>query len=350
MDYLRWFWRTKNFFTVSKRRSLVYTSKSKLLVLSVIIWALFLTFLSFWLFVQALHTSNFWLVSGFVTTIVVAPYVLAIGMVIPLWLGEKLVQKPKERLLVAEAVKKLADHEGVRVAVAGSFGKTSFKEMLATILSESKVVASTPGNMNTLLGTSIFVQQLSGKEEIIIFELGESHVGDVAELSTIVRPDIGIITGINEAHLTTFGSLDRTIATVFELKAFVKKQSLYKNGESDLVMTKVKADDPLVYSSEGVNGWEVTDIQIGIEGTSFVAMKRNKTVWAKSRLLGRHQIGPLVACIDIAEKLGLSVGQISEGITNTKPFEHRMQPRRIAGAWVIDDTYNGNVQGVEVGL
>src|ERR1019366_5388865 len=107
---------------------------------------------------------------------------------------------------------------------------TTFKEALATILSAGQTVAATPGNMNTPLGISRFVAKLTGKEDILIFELGEYYPGDIKQLCELTKPNLGIITGINEAHLDKFKTLARTTATIFELADYLRAEPLYKNG------------------------------------------------------------------------------------------------------------------------
>jgi UDP-N-acetylmuramoyl-tripeptide--D-alanyl-D-alanine ligase len=204
--------------------------------------------------------------------------------------------------------------------------------------------------MNTPLGISRFIARLKGDEEVLIFELGEYYPGDIARLCELVRPQLGVITGINEAHLSKFKSLDRTTATIFELADYLTAGPVYKNGDSPLVKARAGAADPLLYTGVGVHGWRVEKVEIAIDGISFVAKHGQKVVHAHSGLLGAQNIGPLVACIDIADGLGLSPAQIERGIAATKPFEHRMQPRPLVGAWVIDDTYNGNSDGVKAGL
>jgi len=238
----------------------------------------------------------------------------------------------------------------LKIAIAGSYGKTSAKEILATVLAEGKNVAFTPGNMNTMIGISRFAQTLKGDEEVIIFELGEGKVGDVKELCELIKPDIGIITGINEAHLSSFGSIDQTVATIFELRDSLGDKPLYKNIENGLVRAEVKSDDKLNYNRAGVHNWKVSYIKTDINGTDFKIKKGDKEISAHTSLLGEHNIGIITVAVDIAESLGLRPSQIEAGIKRTKPFEHRLEPKHLNGAWIIDDTYNGNSDGIEVGL
>jgi UDP-N-acetylmuramoyl-tripeptide--D-alanyl-D-alanine ligase len=261
-----------------------------------------------------------------------------------------MIQNPKKRRMVESAKNILANHKALKIAIAGSYGKTTAKEILRTVIGESKKVVFTPGNMNTPIGISRFVQKLNGDEEVIVFELGEEKVGDVLELCELVQPDIGIITGINEAHLSTFGTIENTISTIFELKDYLGNKTLYKNQESPLVLSKISQNDKLAFSRKGVNGWHVSNIDTDIHGMTFIAKKGDKNISAYTGLIGEYNIGIIMVAVDIADMLGLSTDQIISGIEKTKPFEHRMQPKLIHGAWVIDDTYNGNSEGVRAGL
>lgn len=343
--YLTWVFRTIDFSTVMKRRTLVKTPKAQLLL----VWSMVayggLIALAVWYAVK----GGMAIAVG-LAVVAVLPYGVALLLIVPLALGYVFIQRPKEKRILQDALRRLQHHRGLRVAIAGSYGKTTFKETLATILSEKLHVAASPGNMNTPLGISRFIQKLDGSEDVLIFELGEEHPGDVMRLCELTHPKMGVITGISEAHLSSFGSIDAIVKTIFELDEYLKGRDVYKNGDSGHVVSHTSPKDRHVYSEQGVNGWKVRDSTVGLEGTSFTATKKGKTIWAHSRLLGRHQVGPLVACIDIADKLGMSPSEIAEGITHTQPFEHRMQPFNLNGATIIDDTYNGNLKGVEAGL
>ena len=234
-------------------------------------------------------------------------------------------------------------------AIAGSFGKTTMKEMLLTTLSEGKKVAATPGNMNTPLGISRFVERLTGDEEILIFELGEYYPGDIKELCELVQPTMGVITGINEAHLERFKTIDRTTSTIFELADYLKNKNLWANGESPLVAKHMRAGMKS-YTRKGVGKLKVQHAKTGLEGTDFQVVGGGTKLRIHSRLLGLHTIGPLAAVADMAAELGFTPKQIEAGLSATKPFEHRMQPQQAGDIWTIDDSYNGNPDGARVAI
>jgi UDP-N-acetylmuramoyl-tripeptide--D-alanyl-D-alanine ligase len=352
-EYLAWFHRATDLRQVQHRRHLDPTPKAKLLLVAA--WILLAVLLGVigaiaWYGLVATHNP------GSLTWIVIAalllldlPGLLAFALALPLWLGRVLLQRPRERAIVASARTKVTDHSGFRIAIAGSYGKTTFKEALSAVLSAGKSVAATPGNMNTPIGISHFIERLSGAEEVLIFELGEYYPGDIKQLCELTKPQLGVITGINEAHLDKFKTLDATTATIFELADFLGSKPTYKNGDNELVREQVPRD-PLLYTQKGVGKWRVSDVKVSLTGTEFTARKGTDTIHAHTKLLGAQQIGPLAACIDIADRLGLTPEKITAGLAATQPVEHRMQPRLLAGATIVDDTYNGNTDGVRAGL
>lgn len=346
VEYVGWLRRVDDVRQVMKRRTLEPTQKIKLLRLALLAIFGVNLFLAIYSFTQG--DSGIFI--G-IALLLVTPWVAAYGIVIPLWVGKVMIQKPKERQLIQRAHKILANHPADKIAIAGSYGKTTAKEILSAVLSEGKKVAATPGNMNTPVGISRFVEQLNGNEEILIFELGESRVGDVKELCELIRPDIGIITGISEAHLSTFGTLKRTISTIFELQDFLEKKPLYVNEESPLVKGHLSQSDRTIrFGHHGVANWSVSAVEMNIEGTSFCIQKSNEVIWAHTRILGKQSLGIMSVAVAVADFYGFEGSRIAAGLKKVKPFEHRMQPRRLHGAWVIDDTYNGNSEGVKAGL
>jgi len=347
--YVSWFNRTSDFRTVIKRRQLDMTKKVRLLLLALRIADLIVllaVFTGIYFFVTT--GEIFWL-SGALLLFILKPTILAYGLLVPLVVGVIVIQKPRERMIIQNAKKILAKHPATRIGIVGSYGKTTAKEILLAVLSEGKNVAATPGNMNTAIGISRFATRLKGDEEILIFELGEEKVGDVRMLSELSHPEYAVMTGINEAHLQSFKTLDRTVGTIFEITEFVTQDKLYMNDESELVHTKVAPGD-LAFSEKGVAGWAVSEAVTTVEGTSFTLSKEAVTIHAQTALVGLHTVGVTVAGIALAYDLGIAPAQIEEGLQKVKPFEHRMQPRLLHGAWVIDDTYNGNSDGVRVGL
>ncbi|MCX6784377.1 MAG: UDP-N-acetylmuramoyl-tripeptide--D-alanyl-D-alanine ligase [Candidatus Komeilibacteria bacterium] len=342
-DYLAWYHQTKDFSRVEKRKKLVMTSKAKLLWLAT--WTMGLVWLGLGAIVL-LFNPDFGRVIILLVWVSAAPYFLAYALIIALGLV-KLVQWPIENRIIRYSKIKLARHPGLKIAIAGSFGKTSFREILKTVLAEGRKVAAAPHSYNTPLGISQFIKSLCGDEEILIFELGEYYPGDIKKLCDLVAPQWGIITGVNEAHLEKFKTLEQTTKTIFELADYLGNQPLYLNGENQLAQAAAP-NQALVYSRTGVGEWQVINAQTDLAGTKFALTKAGVEIKVSSSLLGWHQIGPLAAAADIAFKLGLNAGQIERGLSKTQPFDHRLEPKiDPQGVIILDDSYNGNPDGVK---
>lgn len=347
-DYLSWYHRTRNFNYVEKRKSLVLTIKAR--ISWVIAWIILVL-------LYALTILTLWLPIGmtryiiFLCGILITPYILAYALVLPVSFLKILVQKPYESFLIRRARKKLKAHTGIKIVIAGSYGKTSMREILKTVLAGSgkneATVAAPPHSYNTPISIARFIQDLTGKEEVLIFELGEYYPGDIRKLCELVEPTIGFITGINEAHLEKFRTLDQTVNTIFELADWIGLKTLYVNSENDLAQSNARPED-ILYTREGTGSLKISGAHTDLDGLTFGLLIDNKQTEFKSKLLGLHNIGPLVAAIDMSLSLGRSVNDIQQGIANTKPFDHRLEPKTDSqGVTILDDSYNGNPDGVK---
>lgn len=362
-DFLDWFWRTRDFLHVEVRKTLVKTPKavaflffgySTLAVLYVFVLWLLSTATTVWGYLV-----SFFAIVGvpFVLTYILAVFTVAV----------RFMQWPVERSIVASAQKKLKEHKGLKIAIAGSYGKTSMREILKTVLGQGKKVSAPGGSYNTPQGIAKFVKGLQGDEEVLIFELGEYYPGDIRKLCDFVEPDMGVITGVNEAHLEKFKNIFKTQKTIFELadylasvipaacpsvafseggKAGIQEGLLYVNGENILAKKSAPVNS-IFYTRSGAGKWKVENATTNLQGTTFTLINGEQRISAHSHLLGLHQVGPLVAVADIASTLGLTSTQIEQGILETKPFAHRLEPQTDAhGVTTLDDSYNGNPDGV----
>ncbi|MCL2280391.1 UDP-N-acetylmuramoyl-tripeptide--D-alanyl-D-alanine ligase [Candidatus Saccharibacteria bacterium] len=341
-EYFRWLRRVKDFRIVTKRQQLVPTRKVKLLFLALAFFVILYIGAVFWL-VLTINTIWIYLV-GFVL-VMLLPIVAQYEIVLPLVFGKYLIQKPMEKKILDQMEKKLREHPATKIAIVGSYGKTTAKEILSTVLGAGKKTAATPGNINQPLGIAKFVDRLDGDEDILIIEMGEYRPGDIAKMCQLVGPDIGFITGVSEAHLVNFGTLENIVATLFELREYLDKKPLYLNGDNEILRKKDDASS-ILYSCEGLEKHPVKNIEIEPLQTKFTFDGQKIT----SGLIGRHNIGIVAAAISLAKKFGIAEREIAVGLKNLKPFDHRMSPWILNGAVIIDDTYNGNLRGVMAGV
>jgi len=347
--YLKWFWRTKNFRKVINRGQFEPTRRARLLLLGLRVGIILQIIIAALLIVLSFSRHSAAYLELGLAVLIAYPLVWAYLVIVPLVLGRVLIVGPKEKRLIARSSKVFADSKATKIAVAGSYGKTTMKELLATVLGEGKITAVTPANKNVASSHAIFASKLKGDEQVLVIEFGEGRPGDVESFSFTTHPDMAVITGLAPAHLDHYPSLEAAGQDIFSLAQYLDDKNVYVNGESESAKAFIKPEF-YMYDESGVDGWKVSDVKVGIEGTSFNLSKKSVHLKLRTKLIGRHQIGPLSVVVAIAHKLGLTDKQIEDGVSKTEPFEHRMMPRQVAGAWIIDDTYNGNIDGIKVGL
>lgn len=352
VPYLRWLWRITDFSAVMKRRTLDNTKAAQMLRLFIILGATVQVLAGLAIAAVGYYHSRPIVIGFGLVVIGIYPLVWAHAVLLPLVLGRYFIVSPKERALVAKSEKIFASHKGHRIAVAGSYGKTSMKELLLVVLGAGLTVAETPANKNVAISHAHFASKLTGDEDVLIIEYGEGRPGDVAAFAANTHPTHGIITGLAPAHLDQYKTLKAAGKDIFSLADYLTEQgsatNVYVNGESESARDFIESSYK-TYDSTQVPGWTIEDVAVSIEGTSFKLRQKGRTLNLESGLLGRHQIGGLGLAAVLAMEFGLSDEQIRAGVAQTRPFEHRMQPYRLGGAWIIDDTYNGNIEGIRAG-
>jgi UDP-N-acetylmuramoyl-tripeptide--D-alanyl-D-alanine ligase len=348
--YVAWLLRTRNFDHVMYRRTLAPTKASKLFSLFVTVGAVLQSLVALVGITLCLTAHNYGGALLFVALLIATPVLWSLAVCVPLVLGRILVANPKEKRLIAQSKFIFGATTATKIAVAGSYGKTTMKELLGTVLSQGKRVAITPANKNVAISHALFARALKGDEEVLVIELGEGQPGDVARFTNTISPDIGVIAGIAPAHLDHYPSLQAAADDIFSLTNNVQPSKVYINGDSPQITGRIKPQN-MVYTQQSVGMLKAKNIKVTLNGMQFNVQSGKNSYKLTTKLVGRHLIGTLMAVIAIAESLGLTKKQIQDGVALTTPFEHRMQPRQLAsGAWLIDDTYNGNIEGIRVGL
>jgi UDP-N-acetylmuramoyl-tripeptide--D-alanyl-D-alanine ligase len=281
-----------------------------------------------------------------VVVLVAAPYLMIIWIYLVTLIAWLYIEEPRRKKLLRRATKVFDEHPGAKVAIAGSYGKTTMKELLLAVISEEKKVAATPGNQNVPISHARWVEKLEGDEEILLIEYGEGAPKDIEKLAKLSSPDYAVITGIAPNHLDRYKTLASLKKDILSLGNFVPKEQIFVNADDkDLSATKFEH-----FSKTKVMGWDISGIEISIDGTRFVMKKAKKSMKISSQLLGGHLVGPTAFAAAFADSLGVSSKAIGESIAKMRPYDQRMQPRHVGGAWIIDDTYNGNLEGIKAGL
>jgi len=268
------------------------------------------------------------------------------------------VEKAVQHWYMNDARRILAGRDDlIRVGITGSYGKTSCKFILGTILAEKYDVLLPPASFNTPMGlTRVVREQLKNSHDVFIAEMGARHVGDIRELVGLVHPKFGLITSVGPQHLETFGSLENIAKTKYELIeglpndgcAFFPADNeicrgFYEKTGIEKYLFAVDYDGPAEARAE--------NIRCGSFGSRFDLMIGEERIACETRLLGKHNISNIVGCACVAHRLGLSAAQIRIGIRKIQPVEHRLQLLPTSGGVaVIDDAFNANPSGVRAAM
>lgn len=256
-----------------------------------------------------------------------------------------------------DAKRKLEAREDItKIGITGSFGKTSTKHFLNTILSEKYDVLLTPGSFNTPMGvTRTIREQLLDSHQYFIAEMGARHTGDIAELCRLVKPEHAIITGIGQQHLETFKTQENIIKTKSELmRALPENGCIFLNGNNEFcraIYEDCTLQSKYLYGIEGKDFYMCAkDIKSHENGSSFMLEAADGSkARCSTKLLGRHNILNITGAAACAYRLGLSMDQIAVSIAKLASVEHRLQ--LIPGpVTVIDDAFNSNPEGAKTAL
>ncbi|MBI5530716.1 MAG: UDP-N-acetylmuramoyl-tripeptide--D-alanyl-D-alanine ligase [Candidatus Doudnabacteria bacterium] len=234
------------------------------------------------------------------------------------------------------------------IGVAGSYGKTTMKEVLKEVLGARFQVLATPESVNTPVGIARWIlKTLKNDTEILIVEMGEHYKGDVEEICNFAKPDVAVVTGINEAHLERMKTLSNITDTIFEIVSKAAPRALVVlNGDDKNVVKHYKE---YVWPDHRIERFKIEDLRLKKFDTEKLCWEGEieKLGKLEINLLGEYALGDVSAAITIAQNFGMSNEEILKGVAKIKPVEHRLQPIKSAGGvLVIDDAYNGNPAGV----
>ena len=248
-----------------------------------------------------------------------------------------LLMKPYEllhnRRFIARAKKKLAADPCIKVGITGSFGKTSVKHFAAEMLSGKFRVLATPQSYNTPMGIARTVKGGLGCD-IFLAEMGARREGDIKELCELVCPEYGIVIGISDQHLETFGSLEAIAA---------EKRVLAEYAPKAVLGVSVRYDKPGALK-EG-RDFAAEDIICTEEGTSFTLRLGRERVRMETKLLGRHSAEDVAFAAALCSMLGMSLHEIASSAGLLTPVPHRLEKRVFGGVNILDDSYNANTAG-----
>jgi UDP-N-acetylmuramoyl-tripeptide--D-alanyl-D-alanine ligase len=243
------------------------------------------------------------------------------------------------------------------IGITGSYGKTSSKNILNSILSIAYITHPTPKNFNTDVGLMRTINNdLDKFDEIFIAEMGAYRVGRIKNSCKLVKPKYGLLTTIGKAHLETFKTEENIIRTKFELIeslpsdgiAFLnmddKKQVNYKlKNKVKVIWYAVDNEKASVYAK---------NIKCTSKGSEFdVKFKdEDKLYHFETKLLGRHNISNIISSLAVGHEFRIPVEKLQIAVKEIQPIEHRLELKKLGKMYQIDDAYNSNPVGAKIAL
>jgi UDP-N-acetylmuramoyl-tripeptide--D-alanyl-D-alanine ligase len=228
------------------------------------------------------------------------------------------------------------------IAVTGSAGKTTTKEMIATLAGTERRTFKSWGNFNNLIGAPLCLDNTPDDAEVVVSEMGMNHKGEIALLAGISHPDVGVYTNIGPVHIEFFGSVEKIAEAKRELLENMKPGgTIVLNVDNSYVMNISKGfpGRKVTYGIDHPADFRATDIrERGLLGTTFKVGGRSFDL----SLPGRHNVENLLAAIAAARSIGISWEGIARGVQDIKPAYHRGVMVPVRGATIYDDTYNSN--------
>ncbi len=237
---------------------------------------------------------------------------------------------------------------GTMIAVTGSVGKTTTREMIHTVLRARRQGTTSPKNFNNHIGVPLSILQIKPDDDYAVLELGASAAGEIAALSKICRPQIGVITNVGDAHLASFGSPRAVAEAKAELLAALPLDGHAVLGDDPWLRRMArKSRAPITWVGRDAHcSVTATDVQCGrgdlrfrVEGVDFRVM-----VW------GRHHLVDALIAVAVGQLLGMELDEISVALEGFDPLPMRCEVVEARGATIINDTYNASPAAMKAAL
>ncbi|MCR4706040.1 MAG: UDP-N-acetylmuramoyl-tripeptide--D-alanyl-D-alanine ligase [Lachnospiraceae bacterium] len=232
------------------------------------------------------------------------------------------------------------------IGITGSVGKTSTKEFIAGTLSAKYTVLKTEGNYNNDIGVPQTLLRIRDTDEVAVVEMGINHFGEMRLLSSMVKPDICVMTNIGECHLEFLGDREGVLKAKSEIFEHMSPEgSVFVNGDDDMLRTieMVKGKAPVRFGQDTTNDYYVTDLVTnGLKGSDAVIHTPKTSFSVHVNLPGKHMVQNALAATAVGEALGLTTDEIRKGIESVRPLGGRSNILSLKAATVIDDCYNAN--------
>ncbi len=245
------------------------------------------------------------------------------------------------------------DYDLTVVGVTGSNGKTTTKEILASILALTSPGLKTSGNLNNLIGLPHMLFQLLPEHRWAVLEMGMSEPGEIDRLARIAAPEVGIITNVFPAHLESMGSVENVAKAKGELFQRLSPGATAICNADDPLVAALPTPSGVKRRSFGFKGGDVTASDLTIrrlEGMDFNLHLSGGKIPVRFNGCGRHNVLNALAAATAAEAMGVNSETIRDGLENFRPADRRFVVERFENLTLINDSYNANPASVEAAL
>ncbi len=258
---------------------------------------------------------------------------------------------------IKEAKKIIASNNNMKIiGITGSYGKTSTKNIVTSLLEEKYITVMTPKSYNTTLGVVKTIrEEIKPYTEVFVCEMGAARLGEIKEICNIVKPDISVITSIGPQHLTSFKSMDNIVKGKFEIITNAKNDAIaVLNVDNEYIQKGIelyaKEKNIIDFSLNNNSRYRVENIKMSDKGSIFDVIDGDTKITVETKLLGKHNIYNIVCAIAIARELDMTIEEIKRGIKKIKPVEHRLELKTMGGILALDDAFNSNPEGSKAAI
>lgn len=241
-------------------------------------------------------------------------------------------------------------HRAKVVGITGSCGKTSTKEWLGAVLASVMPAVRSPGSFNNQIGVPLTLFAIEPGTRAAVVEIGTNAPGEIAQLTAVARPDVGIVTCVAPAHLEGLGSLEGVAREKAALPAGLPEGGLcILNGDDAAcrAMAELTKADVQFTSVTRATDWFATEVRFHALGTTFLLQGQRPVTLPR---LGTHNVYNALAVIAAASRLGVAEEDILQALARVPSAARRLEPKCAGGVTVFDDTYNMNPQSAAAAL
>ena len=285
-----------------------------------------------------------------------AAIVVADELIDPGWeekFGDKLVLADDS----LKALQQLAGHHRKQlkchvIAITGSNGKTTTKELIAAVLSKKYITYATKGNLNNHIGIPLTLLSIKADVEFAVVEMGANHQGEIASYCQYVQPDYGLITNVGMAHTEGFGGFEGVVKGKTELYRFIGEQAgkIFVCADNELLLSKVPDLKNAITYGKADNAFCKGDLIPGKDFLSLAVHEQGNTTTIQTQLVGDYNFENAMSAVCMGKYFGVGLSQIKEALETYTPTNNRSQKISNGTNTIILDAYNANPSSMHEAL